>query len=73
MFEEFGFEELTPVTASVLLGLVLGLAYGALAQRSAFCLAAWWARGATACRRSAPGSWRWRRRSPAPGSRSRST
>ncbi len=47
MFEEFGFEELTPVTASVLLGLVLGLAYGALAQRSAFCL-----------RRSLVGAWR---------------
>ena len=47
MFEELGFEELTPVTASVLLGLVLGLAYGALAQRSALCL-----------RRSLVGQWR---------------
>ena len=38
MFEKLGFEELTPVTASVVLGLVLGCAYGALAQRSALCL-----------------------------------
>ena len=38
MFEELGFEELTPITASVVLGLVLGCAYGALAQRSALCL-----------------------------------
>ncbi len=47
MLEELGFEELTPLTASVLLGLVLGCAYGALAQRSAFCL-----------RRSLVGPWR---------------
>ena len=46
MFEELGFEELTPVAASVLLGLALGLAYGVLAQRSAFCL-----------RRSTVGRW----------------
>ena len=38
MFHVLGFEELTPLAASVLLGLVLGCAYGALAQRSAFCL-----------------------------------
>ena len=47
MFEELGLEELTPLTTSVLLGLVLGCAYGALAQRSAFCL-----------RRSLVGQWR---------------
>ncbi len=47
LLEELGFEELTPLTASVLLGLVLGCAYGALAQRSAFCL-----------RRSLVGQWR---------------
>ena len=47
MFEELGFEELTPLTASVLLGLALGCVYGALAQRSAFCL-----------RRSFVGRWR---------------
>ena len=47
MFEELGFEELTPLAASVLLGLALGCVYGALAQRSAFCL-----------RRSFVGRWR---------------
>ena len=38
MYESLGFEALTPLAASVGLGLVLGGAYGALAQRSAFCL-----------------------------------
>ena len=47
MFEELGFEELTPIAASVVLGLALGFAYGALAQRSALCL-----------RRSLVGRWR---------------
>ena len=47
MFEALGFEELTPLAASVVLGLALGLAYGALAQRSALCL-----------RRSVVGPWR---------------
>ena len=46
MFEELGFENLTPLSASVLLGLILGLVYGVLAQRSAFCL-----------RRSLTGRW----------------
>ena len=47
MFEALGFEAISPVTASILLGLMLGCAYGALAQRSAFCL-----------RRSLVGQWR---------------
>ena len=47
MFEALGFEEVTPLAASVVLGLALGLAYGALAQRSALCL-----------RRSVVGPWR---------------
>ena len=47
MFESLGFEELTPLGASVLLGLALGGVYGVLAQRSAFCL-----------RRSLVGAWR---------------
>ena len=47
MFETLGFEETTPLAASVMLGLVLGCLYGALAQRSAFCL-----------RRSLVGRWR---------------
>ena len=46
MYETLGFEELTPLAASVLLGLALGCAYGALAQRSALCL-----------RRSLVGQW----------------
>ena len=47
MYESLGFEELTPLGASVLLGLALGGVYGVLAQRSAFCL-----------RRSLVGEWR---------------
>ncbi|MCY4451502.1 MAG: YeeE/YedE family protein [Immundisolibacterales bacterium] len=47
MYESLGFEELTPLGASVLLGLGLGFLYGGLAQRSAFCL-----------RRSLVGEWR---------------
>lgn len=38
MFAELGFETLTPRTASVILGLGLGLAFGVLAERSRFCL-----------------------------------
>ena len=47
MFETLGFEETTPLAASVMLGLALGVADGGLAQRSAFCL-----------RRSLVGRWR---------------
>ena len=47
MFETLGFEETTPLAASVMLGLALGTLYGLLAQRSAFCL-----------RRSLVGRWR---------------
>ena len=47
MFESLGFEDLTPLGASVLLGLGLGFLYGLLAQRSAFCL-----------RRGLAGEWR---------------
>ncbi|HMO07209.1 MAG TPA: YeeE/YedE thiosulfate transporter family protein [Paracoccaceae bacterium] len=38
MFAEFGFETLTPRTASVVLGLLVGLVFGILAERSGFCL-----------------------------------
>ncbi|QYK40417.1 MAG: YeeE/YedE family protein [Paracoccaceae bacterium] len=38
MFAELGFETLTPRAASVIFGLVLGLTFGALAERSGFCL-----------------------------------
>ncbi len=46
MFEAPGFENLDPIAASAGLGLLLGFAYGALAQRSALCL-----------RRSVVGQW----------------
>ncbi len=38
MFENLGFETLTPVTASVIFGLLLGAAFGALAEVTRFCL-----------------------------------
>lgn len=37
MFEQFGFEETTAKQASIVLALVLGLAFGALAERTKFC------------------------------------
>ncbi|MFD2738560.1 YeeE/YedE family protein [Sulfitobacter aestuarii] len=37
MFETFGFEEITARQASVALALLLGVAFGALAQRTGFC------------------------------------
>ncbi len=46
MFEELGFENLTPIAASLIAGLAIGGAYGVLAQRSALCL-----------RRSLVGTW----------------
>ncbi len=38
MFESFGFETLTAPQAAICLGVVLGLAFGALAQVTRFCL-----------------------------------
>lgn len=38
MFEELGLENWTPIEAALLLGAALGLLFGALAQRSRFCL-----------------------------------
>jgi uncharacterized protein len=38
MFESFGFETLTPRTASVIFGVGLGLIFGILAERTQFCL-----------------------------------
>ena len=38
MFETFGFETLTPRTASILFGLGLGVAFGVLAEITRFCL-----------------------------------
>lgn len=46
MFESLGFEHVTPLQASLVLGLALGAVYGVLAQRSRFCL-----------RRSLVGEW----------------
>ena len=37
MFESLGFETLTPRSAALIFGLVLGAAFGALAEVSAFC------------------------------------
>ena len=37
MFESFGFEDVTTRQASVLLALVIGTAFGLLAQRTQFC------------------------------------
>jgi uncharacterized membrane protein YedE/YeeE len=37
MFEEFGFETLTPVTVSVIFALIIGLAFGAIGQHIQFC------------------------------------
>lgn len=38
MFEELGLEGWTPVTASIVVGLAIGITFGLLAQRSRFCL-----------------------------------
>ena len=37
MFESFGFENVTPMQASVVLAALIGLAFGILAQRTRFC------------------------------------
>lgn len=38
MFEQLGFESLSPLTASAIFGILLGLVFGVAAQRSRFCL-----------------------------------
>ncbi|MBU2982034.1 YeeE/YedE family protein [Lentibacter algarum] len=38
MFEQFGFETLTPLTASLYLALAIGVAFGVLAEITRFCL-----------------------------------
>lgn len=38
MYEQLGFESLSPLEASALFGIVLGVAFGIAAQRSRFCL-----------------------------------
>lgn len=56
MFEDLGFEYLDPRQASALFGLILGVLFGALAQRTRFCLRRAVA-GAPAERRGAAGVW----------------
>ncbi|MDJ0859494.1 MAG: YeeE/YedE family protein [Dinoroseobacter sp.] len=56
MFEQLGLENLDPRQASALLGLILGVLFGALAQRTRFCLRRAVA-GAPDERRSAAGVW----------------
>lgn len=56
MFEELGFEYLDPRQASALFGLIVGVLFGALAQRTRFCLRRAVA-GAPEERRSAAGVW----------------
>ncbi|MBM9595351.1 YeeE/YedE thiosulfate transporter family protein [Roseitranquillus sediminis] len=56
MFASFGFESLTAAQASVVLGLILGLAFGALAEVTRFCLRRAVA-GERSERRTAAGVW----------------
>ena len=37
MFEELGFETLTPVTASIIFALIIGVIFGAIGQHTQFC------------------------------------
>ena len=57
MFESFGFETLTPVTASLYLALALGVAFGVLAEITRFCLRRALVSAAPSERRSAGGVW----------------
>ncbi len=56
MFEELGLEGWTPLAASVMFGLLIGVAFGGLAQRSRFCLRRGLV-GPEAERSSAVGTW----------------
>lgn len=56
MFEELGLEGWTPLAASVVFGLLIGVAFGSLAQRSRFCLRRGLV-GPEAERSSALGTW----------------
>ena len=57
MFEELGLENWTPAEAALLLGAALGLLFGALAQRSRFCLRRALAGEGAQDRRAALGVW----------------
>lgn len=56
MFEQFGFETLTPVTASIILALVVGVIFGAIGQHTKFCFRRGIVGDATE-RKSARGVW----------------
>lgn len=56
MYESFGFETITPLQASVWLGLILGLAFGAIAEVTRFCFRRGLV-GPIAERRAALGVW----------------
>ncbi|MBV1869222.1 MAG: YeeE/YedE family protein [Marinosulfonomonas sp.] len=56
MFESFGFENFTPAQAAVVFGLLLGAAFGALAEVTKFCIRRGIV-GARATRRPALGVW----------------
>ena len=57
MFETLGFETLTPPQAAVILGILLGLAFGALAHITRFCFRRSLVWGDRAERRAAMGVW----------------
>ncbi len=57
MFETFGFETLTPVTASLYLALAIGVAFGALAEITRFCLRRAVVGPASSDKRQAGGIW----------------
>ena len=56
MFEELGFETLTPVTASIIFALVIGVIFGAIGQHTKFCFRRGVV-GEPAERKSARGVW----------------
>lgn len=56
MFETFGFEDTTPQQAAIVLGLIIGLLFGTLAEATSFCFRRGLV-GASAERRPALGVW----------------
>ena len=60
MFEQLGFENLNPTQASLILALILGLLFGAIAQHLKFCLEALlWAQETALKQRAASGLSPW--------------
>lgn len=56
MFEELGFETLTPVTASIIFALIIGVAFGIIGQHTKFCFRRGIV-GDASERKSARGAW----------------